>query len=110
MSKQEHHQTEWEKTDKGWSHKPQQVSWEQIIRWQQEMFMHSCYLYYVLDKPRLSDADFDSIVRILEDHYDELDERIKDLCPDGKLKPIAYMIPSIMTSQEIFEAMEWGEV
>ncbi len=102
---------EWEKTDNGgYSHKPQRVSWSQIIKWQQEMFIHSCYLYYVLDKPKLSDADFDSIVRILEVYYDELDDRIKILCPDGKLKPIAYMIPSIMTSQEIFEAMEWGKV
>ena len=102
---------EWEKTENGgYSHKPQRVSWSQIIKHQEQMFMHSCYLYYVLDKPLLSDADFDSIVRILEDHYDELDDRIKILCPDGKLKPIAYMIPSIMTSQEIFEAMEWGKV
>ena len=102
---------EWEKTENGgYSHKPQRVSWAQIIKHQEQMFLHSCYLYYVLDKPLLSDGDFDSIVRILEDHYDELDDRIKILCPDGKLKPIAYMIPSIMTSQEIFEAMEWGKV
>ena len=101
---------EWEKTDKGWSHITQQVKWEDIFQWQVDMFLYSCYLYYVLDKPKLPDSDFDSIVRLLEDHYDELPERIKILCPERKIKPVAYMVPSIMTSEEIFEAMEWGKV
>ena len=68
--------TNWIKTEYGgYSDTNQSVEWKDILDWQVNMFFYSCYLYYVLDNPKLSDDNFDAIVRVLEDRYDELPER-----------------------------------
>ena len=93
----------------GYSDRNQQVSWKDIVAWQEKMFFYSCYLYYVSDNPKLSDNDFDSIVRILENNYDVLSERIKHVCDKGKIKETAYLFAHDLTEQEIKEALEWRD-
>ena len=98
---------EWQKTDKGWSHIPQQMKWESILQWQVEMFFYSCYLYYVKDTPKLSDEDFDRIIDIMESHFDELPERITQTVEPGKIKPNAHLFAHDLTDQEIKDAVLW---
>ena len=91
----------------GYSDLEQQVSWESILQWQVDMFFYSCYLYYVLDNPKLSDDGFDNIVKILENHYDELPDRIKHVCGPGQIKETAHLFAHDLTEQEIEDALEW---
>jgi len=77
----------WVRTDLGgMSDTTQQMSWQTIRDWQVQMFFYSCYLYYVLDNPKLDDAGFDRIVDIMEAHFDELPERITHTVGPGQIK------------------------
>jgi NAD-dependent DNA ligase len=98
---------EWQKTDKGWSHIPQQMKWESILQWQVEMFFYSCYLYYVLDNPKLDDAGFDRIVEILENHFNELPERITHTVGPGQIKANAHLFAHDLTEKEKENALLW---
>lgn len=99
---------DWEKTQYGgWSHIPQQRSWNNILQWQIDMFFYSCYLYYVKDTPKLSDEDFDRIIDIMEAHFDELPERITMTVEPGKIKPNAHLFAHDLSVEEIKAAIEW---
>lgn len=52
---------------------------EEIWKWQQDMFIYSCYLYYELDDPILSDQVFDAHCKMLLEHYE-------DCTPDFKAR------------------------
>ena len=55
----------WIKTEYGgYTDTEQCIPWQDILDWQVEMFLYSCYLYHVLDKPKLTDEDFDRIIEI----------------------------------------------
>ena len=46
----------WVKTENGgYSDIRQAVPWKDILQWQVDMFFYSCYLYYVMDDPKLSE-------------------------------------------------------
>ena len=94
----------------GYTDLEQQVSWESILQWQVDMFLYSCYLYYVLDNPKLSDESFDDIVRILESNYDDLPDRIKHVCEPGKIKETAHLFAHDLSEQEIEYALEWKNI
>jgi hypothetical protein len=47
--------------------------------------MHS-YAYYVQDDPIVSDATFDTLVVLLEDHWERIEHRHKDLLDRTLLK------------------------
>jgi hypothetical protein len=91
----------------GYSDLDQRVPWEKILQWQVDMFFYSCYLYYVADNPKLNDNGFDRIVEILENHYDELPDRIKHVCGPGKIKETAHLFAHDLTEEEIADALEW---
>lgn len=99
----------WVKTKHGaYSDVSQQMPWEDILNWQIKMFLYSCYLYYKLDDPKLTDDHFDGIVRIMEQNYTDLPDRIKSVCGDQKkIKPCAYIFADLLTEEEKQEAMEW---
>ena len=100
--------TNWIKTEYGgYSDTNQSVEWKDILDWQVNMFFYSCYLYYVLDNPKLSDDNFDAIVRVLEDHYDELPERITITCKKWQIKPNAHAFAEMLTDKEIKDALDW---
>lgn len=84
----------------GYSDTTQQVSWESILQWQVDMFFYSCYLYYVLDNPKLSDYDFDRIIDLLEDHFDELPERITHVCGPKEIKANAHLFAHDLIEEE----------
>lgn len=99
---------DWERTEfGGYSHIPQQVSFQSIIDWQVDMFFYSCYLYYVLDNPKLSDDAFDRIIDFLENHFDELPERITHVCGPKEIKPNAHLFAHDLTEEEKIAAVEW---
>lgn len=99
---------DWIKTENGgWSHIPQQIQMSEVIQWNVDMFLYSCYLYYVLDDPKLSDENFDCIVTFLEKYYDELPDRIKNECGKGKIKPNAHVFGSMLTDKEKQDAIDW---
>ena len=91
----------------GMSDTDQQVPWKDILQWQVDMFFYSCYLYYVLDNPKLNDASFDRIIEILEQYYHDLPERIKHVCGPGQIKATAHLFAHDLTEGEIASALEW---
>lgn len=98
----------WVRTENGgMSDLDQAVPWKDILDWQQKMFFYSCYLYYVLDDPKLSDDGFDRIIDVLEAYYDDLDDRIKDNCEKSKIKPNAHIFGHMLTNIEVEEALLW---
>ena len=98
----------WVKTENnGYSDTEQQVSWSKILGWQVDMFFYSCYLYYVLDNPKLDDASFDRTIEILEQYYDDLPDRIKHVCGPGKIKETAHLFAHDLSEEEIAAALEW---
>jgi NAD-dependent DNA ligase len=98
----------WERTEfGGYSDTTQQMPWKDIIQWQVDMFFYSCYLYYVLDDPKLSDESFDRIVDILEANFDDLPERITYVCGPKQIKANAHLFAHDLTEQEINSAVEW---
>ena len=98
----------WVKTDNnGYSDTEQQVSWSKILGWQVDMFFYSCYLYYVLDNPKLDDASFDRTIEILEQYYDDLPDRIKHVCERCKIKETAHLFAHDLTEEEKAAALEW---
>ena len=52
----------------GYSDTSQVVPWKEMLEWQETMYMYSCYLYYELDNPKLSDDSFDATVKIGRAH------------------------------------------
>lgn len=100
--------SKWIKTESGgYSDTTQQVSWSKILEWQVDMFFYSCYLYYVLDNPKLDDASFDRTIEILEQYYDDLPDRIKHVCERGKIKETAHLFAHDLTDKEKADALEW---
>lgn len=100
----------WKKTEfGGYSDSSQSMSWEKILEWQIQMFFWSCYLYYVLDKPKLSDEDFDRIIDIMEAHFDELPERITMTVGPKQIKPNAHLFAHDLTDEEKENAIKWSE-
>lgn len=98
----------WVRTENGgMSDTDQQMSWQSILDWQVEMFFYSCYLYYVLDTPKLNDDGFDDIVKLLERHFDELPERITLTCGAGQIKPNAYLFAHDLSEEEKEKAVKW---
>ena len=98
----------WIKTDNGgYSDTEQQVSWQDILDWQVQMFFYSCYLYYVLDDPKLEDAAFDRIIDIMELYFDQLPERITNFCDPGQIKETAHLFAHELTEQEEKDALLW---
>ena len=98
----------WVKTaNSGYSDTSQVVPWDEMLKWQEKMYIFSCYLYYELDNPKLSDDSFDATVKLLERHYDELSDRIKAVAPKGTLKTEAHHIAHILTDDEKKEALVW---
>lgn len=100
----------WIKTENGgYSDTGQKIEWKKILEWQYKMFLYSNYLYYVMDNPKLDDANYDTIVRILENHIDEIDdERLHALLEGNrKIKPVAFELALQVTEQEIAEAIDW---
>lgn len=98
----------WVRTENnGYSDRTQQVSWSDMLQWQIDMFFYSCYLYYVMDEPKLSDEHFDRIVTILEKHYNELPDRIKHVCGPGEIKATAHLFAHDLTDEEKNAAIEW---
>jgi len=98
----------WVRTENGgMSDTSQQMSWQSILDWQVEMFFYSCYLYYVLDTPKLSDDSFDDIVNLLEKYFDELPERITHVCGPGQIKPNAHLFAHDLTEEEKENAIKW---
>jgi NAD-dependent DNA ligase len=98
----------WVRTENGgMSDTSQQMSWQSILDWQVEMFFYSCYLYYVLDNPKLSDYDFDRIIDVMEDHFDELPERITHTVGPGEIKANAHLFAHDLTEKEKEKAIEW---
>lgn len=93
----------------GMSDTDQQVEWKDILQWQVDMFFYSCYLYYVLDTPKLDDDSFDDIVKIMERHFDELPERITHVCGPGQIKPNAHLFAHDLTDEEKENAVKWLE-
>ena len=85
----------------------QQVDWKNILQWQVDMFLYSCYLYYVRDNPKLDDNGFDRIVEILEQYYEELPERIKHVCGPGQIKATAHLFAHDLSEEEKEAALEW---
>ena len=99
---------DWDRTENGgYSDRTQQVSWSDMLQWQVDMFFYSCYLYYVKDDPKLSDESFDSIVNLLERHYDSLPERITHVCGPGQIKATAHLFAHDLSDEEIKAAIEW---
>jgi len=101
----------WIKTEYGgYSDTEQKIDWKDILDWQYKMFLYSNYLYYVMDKPKLDDANYDTIVRILENHIDEIvDERLHSLLEGTrKIKPVAFELALQLTEKEIHEAIDWS--
>jgi NAD-dependent DNA ligase len=98
----------WVRTENGgMSDTSQQMSWQKILDWQVEMFFYSCYLYYVLDNPKLSDYDFDRIIDVMEDHFDELPERITHTVGPGEIKANAHLFAHDLTEKEKEKALFW---
>jgi NAD-dependent DNA ligase len=98
----------WIKTENGgYSDTCQAVSWQKMLEWQETMYLYSCYLYYELDNPKLSDGAFDYIVTLLERNYNDLSDRIKAVAPKGTLKTEAHHIAHILTDDEKKEALVW---
>ena len=58
---------------------------EAIWRWQEEMFIYSCYLYDKEDRPILSDEIFDQHCKMLSKRYDKLSEEFKSRVPKEQL-------------------------
>lgn len=98
---------EWVKGTGGYSHVPQQVPWQNILNWQVEMFLYSCYLYYDMDNPKLTDEQFDNIVDLMERHYDELPDRIKNVCGKGQIKANAHFFANDLSDEEKENAILW---
>ena len=100
----------WVRTENGgMSDLNQQMPWEVILKWQMDMFFYSCYLYYVLDNPKLDDAGFDRIIDILEAHFDELPERITLVCGPGQIKATAHLFAHDLSDGEKQNALLWKE-
>ena len=100
----------WVRTENGgMSDTTQQMSWKSILDWQVEMFFYSCYLYYVLDNPKLTDYDFDRIIDLMEDHFDELPERITHTVGPGQIKANAHLFAYDLSDEEKEKAMKWKE-
>lgn len=98
----------WVRTENGgMSDLDQQMSWKDILQWQVDMFFYSCYLYYVLDDPKLSDESFDKIVDVLEANFDDLPERITHVCEPKQIKANAHLFAHDLTEQEIQDAIHW---
>ena len=100
----------WIKTEMGgYSDRDQAMEFSTIVGWQVEMFFYSCYLYYVLDNPKLSDYDFDRIIDFMEDHFDELPERITMTCGPKEIKANAHLFAHDLTEQEQKDALLWKD-
>lgn len=98
----------WVKTEYGgYTDTEQGMSLECIIDWQVKMFFYSCYLYYVLDNPKLSDDSFDRIIDFLEDHFDDLPERITHVCGPKEIKANAHLFAHDLTETEKESALLW---
>lgn len=98
----------WVKTEYGgYSDTEQQMSFQNILDWQVNMFFYSCYLYYVLDNPKLNDYDFDRVIDFLEDHYDELPERITMVCGPKQIKETAHLFAHDLTEDDKKMALLW---
>lgn len=98
----------WVKSENGgWSDTNQAMSWESILDWQVDMFFYSCYLYYVLDNPKLPDSEFDRIIDVLENHFDELSDRIKHVCGPGQIKETAHLFAHDLSDDEKRNALLW---
>ena len=85
----------------------QAMPWQSIIDWQVQMFFYSCYLYYVLDNPKLDDDSFDDIVKFMERHFDELPESITMTVGPGQIKPNAHHFAHILTDEEKENSVKW---
>ena len=100
----------WVRTDLGgMSDMKQQMSWQTILDWQVQMFFYSCYLYYVLDNPKLDDAGFDRIIDIMEAHFDELPERITHTVGPGQIKANAHLFAHDLSDEEKENALLWKD-
>ncbi|HID98171.1 MAG TPA: NAD-dependent DNA ligase LigA [Thermodesulfobacteriaceae bacterium] len=73
------------------------------IQWLREQINHHNYLYYVLDQPEISDADYDALMRELLDleaSYPEVvspdspTQRI-GAAPSGKFAPVPHTVPML---------------
>jgi hypothetical protein len=43
-------------------------------------YLMSCYLYYILDQPVLSDSQFDELGKVVLEHWDEIDQHQHKHC------------------------------
>lgn len=84
----------------------QQVSLEQLLEWELEIYLRSCFLYYHSDlEPVLSDAVHDMGEQFLQRYFEKLPEWFKAQVPDGNIKPHAHAlsIPEDVKTR----AIEW---
>lgn len=83
------------------------------VRWNERIFLWSCHLYYVEDRPAIDDATFDATVRCLDLNQNlwspVFRERMLFFGHDMRmsLKPLAHAIT--LTDEEIEDAHTWRE-
>lgn len=83
------------------------------VRWQEQLFLWSCHLYYVEDNPVEDDASFDATVKCLDLNQDlwspVFRERLAFFGHDMRmsLKITAHAIS--LTKSEIRDAHTWAE-
>lgn len=80
------------------------------VRWHEQMFLWSCHLYYVEDKPVFDDAAFDAVVRCLDLNRDlwspVFRERMALIDAGPTLMPTAHLVR--LTDDEIADAHTWA--
>lgn len=92
----------------GWTDTLQQRKWEDVLDWEFKVFLYCNHLYYHdadFESP-LPDHVYDAVVRVLEDHHDELPEWFREGVPKGKIKEMAHAIE--LEDDEIKEARAWA--
>lgn len=82
------------------------------VRWHEQMFLWSCHLYYVEDKPVLDDQSFDATVRCLDLNQDlwspVFRERMLFLKHDMRMSLITTAHTVRITDAEIEDARTWA--
>ncbi len=84
------------------------ISQEEMLKWELEIYLRSCWLYYHSDyQAVLDDATHDATERILQEHFEELPEWFKAQVPNKLLKPAAHALKIPEDVQE--RAIEWSK-
>lgn len=81
------------------------------VAWDFQVFLYANHIYYHcsgdgIESP-LSDDVYDAIVRVLENHYDQLPKWFTDGVPKGKIKSSAHSIT--LDPEEAIEAVAWAK-